>query len=208
MAATKKRAYSVYGVFATKYRTIPTEGKWLEAIGKPELGGSWMIYGAPKNGKTSLAMQVARYLSERYRVAYNSVEEGISLSFKKAMIREDMLDVKHNFVVYDKYSVQELTERLARRCSPEVVVIDSVQFMGITWSEYKSLKEKYPHKLFVYVSHIEGAKPEGQAAQRIWRDCNVYFRVEGFRAFPTGRYGGGMPFDIEPVRANEYWGMK
>jgi hypothetical protein len=32
--------------------------------------------------------------------------------------------------------------------------------------------------------------------------------VEGFRAFPVGRYGGGESIDVNERMAGEYWGLK
>lgn len=203
-----KRAYSVKNVMAASFRTVGTEGRWRESIGDPEFGGSWLVYGPPKNGKTSFAMMLARYLAKTRRVAYDSVEEGLSLSIRAALDRAGMDKAGRRFVVLDKEGAEELAERLSRRCSPDVVVVDSIQFLGLKWSEYKMLKERFPHKLFIYVSHIEGTVPEGSVARRIWRDSNVYFRVEGFRAFPTGRYGGGACIDIDEELANSYWGLK
>ena len=203
-----KRAYSVRNVMDAKFRSLPFEGQCLEAVGAPELGGSWLVYGAPKNGKTSLALQIAKYLCKFCTVAYDSVEEGLSLSMKAAIERTGMAEVSRRFILLDKENAEELTERLARRRSPDVVVVDSVQFMGLKWSEYKALKERFPNKLFIYVSHVEGGKPEGSTAQKIWRDANVYIRVEGFRGFPVGRYGGGASIDINEEKAAAYWGLK
>lgn len=203
-----KRAYSVQNVMDASFKEVKTSGEWYDAIGTPEFGGSWMIYGNTKNGKTSLALKLAHFLAESSRVAYDSVEEGLSLSFKDALKRARMGEVARRFILLDKEGVTELTERLSRRCSPDVVFIDSVQFLGLTWAEYKGLKARFPHKLFIYVSHVDGAKPEGVVAQRIWKDCNVYFRVEGFRAFPTSRYGGNEPIDVDKSLAESYWGLK
>ena len=62
-------------------------------------------------------------------------------------------------------------------------------------------------KQFIYVSHVDGKKPEGNVAKRIWRDANVAWRVEGFKAFPVGRYGGGEPIIVAEELAEEYWGI-
>ncbi|MBQ6100919.1 MAG: ATP-binding protein [Bacteroidales bacterium] len=204
----RKRAYSVKNVMDAKFRTLPFDGEWLSAVGTPELTGSWMIYGAPKNGKTTFAMMLAKYLTRFGRVAYDSVEEGLSQTIKMAMERVGMEEVGHRLILLDKEGVDELAERLARRKSPGIVVIDSVQFLGLNFSQYKRLKEQFPDKLFVYISHVDGRKPEGSTAQSIWRDANVYFNVEGYRAFPVGRYGGGKYIDVWPEQAAEYWGFE
>lgn len=204
-----KRAYSIRNVLDARFKTLDFDGEWLSAVGRPELGGSWMIYGAPKNGKTSLAMQLARYMTRFCRVAYDSVEEGLSLSIQNCVERTFGGEGNQRFLLLNKESVEELTERLSKRCcSPDVVVIDSVQFMGLRWEEYKQLKERFPHKLFIYISHVDGNLPEGRVARKIWRDADVYIRVEGFRGFPVGRYGGETPIDVYPERAAIYWDMQ
>ena len=87
-----KRAYSVQNVLDAKFNELPFEGIWLDAVGRPELTGTQIIYGPPKNGKTSFAMQYAKYLTNFGRVAYNSVEEGLSL-LQMAMGRTNMEEV-------------------------------------------------------------------------------------------------------------------
>lgn len=202
------QALSVNKVLNAKFHLLEMDGEWLSAIGKPELTGSWMIYGAPKNGKTTFAMMLAKNLSRFCRVAYDSVEEGLSQSIQMSMERVGMSEVGGRVVLLDKEPFGELVKRLNKQKSPDVVIIDSVQFMGLTFDEYKRLKTAFPDKLFVYVSHVSGRQPEGQVAKRIWRDANVYFRIEGHRAFPVSRYGGGNPIDVWKERAEEYWGLE
>ena len=202
-----KRALSVSNVASAKFKTLEFEGEWLRAVGKPELTGAWFIYGPPKNGKTTFAMMAVKYLSNFERCAYDSIEEGLSLSIQLAMERTDMDDVGGRVVLLDKMEISELIPYLKRHKSPNVVVIDSVQFAELTFAQYKRLKETFPGKLFIYVSHVEGRQPDGQVAKRIWRDSNVVFRVEGHRAFPVGRYGGGDYIDVWEERAEEYWGL-
>lgn len=200
-----KRAYSIYNVIGAKFRTLELEGEWKAAIGDPELTGSWFVYGAPKNGKTSFAMMLVKYLSRFRRVVYNSIEEGLSLSIRRAMERVDMLEVGGRVVLVKK-DFDELMGYLRQRKSPDIVVIDSVQFMELKFGQYKALKEAFPGKLVIYISHVEGRVPEGLTARKIWRDANVVFRIEGFKAFPVSRYGGGDDVVISEERAAAYWG--
>ena len=200
------RAYSIPNVLNTKFKTLEFTGEWLDAVGKPQPTGSWFIYGAPKNGKTSLAMMLAKYLTRFSRVAYNSVEEGLSLTIQMAIERAGVAEVGGRMVLLEKEGIDELVARLKKHKSPDVVVVDSVQFMDLTFEDYKRLKHTFPTKLFIYISHVKGRNPDGSTARRIWRDANVYFRVEGFRAFPVSRYGGGTPIDINAALASQYWG--
>jgi hypothetical protein len=204
-----KRAYSVDNVLQAKFNTLEFDGIWRDAVGCPELSGTWIVYGSVKNGKTSFTMMLAKYLTRFEIVAYNSVEEGLSLSMQESFKRTGMEEVKSRFLLLNKENQQELIIRLRRRKSPNVVIIDSLQFWEMTFKEYKELKEAFPNKLFIYISHATGnsekSTPDGNTALRIWRDANVSFRIEGFKAFPIGRYGGGKPVVINGERAVKYW---
>ena len=199
-----KRAYSVRNVLEAKFRTLELDGKWKDAIGSPELTGSWFIYGPPKSGKTSLAMQLVKCLSQFRRVAYNSIEEGLSLSIRNAMEREGMGE-KSTRMVLVKMEYEELSTWLTQPKSPDIVVIDSVQFMELKYSEYKKLKAMFPNKLFIFISHVDGVHPDGLAARKIMRDANVVFSVKVFKAFPISRYGGGIPIVISEKMAEGFW---
>jgi hypothetical protein len=200
-----KRAYSVHNVMTAKFATLPTSGVWRAAMGEPEPRGTWIIYGPPKNGKTSFAMMLAKYLTAWRRVAYNSREEGLSMSIRRAMERVDMAAVGSGLVLVDM-DIANLIEYLEKHKSPGVVIMDSIQFLDMKFSEYLKLKSSFSSKLFVYISHVEGNIPAGGVARRIWRDASVVFRIEGFKAFPTGRYGGGEAVTISEAHAGEYWG--
>ncbi|MDR3327075.1 MAG: hypothetical protein LBT04_02920 [Prevotellaceae bacterium] len=200
-----KRAYSVNNVLAAKFNTLEFDGVWRDAVGCPELSGTWIIYGTVKNGKTSFAMKLAKYLTKFEDVLYNSVEEGVSLSIREAFVRYDMQETYGRFNLLDKEEIGGLITRLNRKRSPNVIFIDTVQFWELTFKDYKRLKETFSNKLFIYVSHAAGNQPEGKVAIRIWRDANVAFRIEGFKAFPVGRYGGGEPLIISKELAKAYW---
>ncbi|HPX59606.1 MAG: hypothetical protein ACOXZH_00205 [Bacteroidales bacterium] len=199
------RAYSIANVLNARFHTLEFEGKWFDAVGCPELAGSWMIYGPPKNGKTTFAMQLAKYLCRFRRVAYNSQEEGLSKSIQMAMERVGMSEVGGRLVLLDKEPVDDLVARLSKHKSPDIIINDSLQFMELTFRQYKLLKAKFPKKLFIYISHIDGKQPDGNTAKKIWRDCSVYFRIEGYRAFPQSRFGGGTHIDVFEEKAKEYW---
>ncbi len=201
-----KRALSVRDILSSRFHTLPFEGLWREAVGEPELTGTWIVYGASKNGKTSFSMMLSKYLTTFARVAYNSVEEGLSETIKKAVERANMIEVSKRWLLLNKESKSTLEARLSKQRSPDIVFIDTVQFMELTFNEYKDLKERFRNKLFVYVSHVDGRQPAGSTAVKIMRDANVLFRVEGYKAFPVSRYGGGEPITIWEKGADEYWG--
>ncbi|MCL2290852.1 MAG: ATP-binding protein [Bacteroidetes bacterium] len=199
------RALTVHNIMTTNFNTLDFTGDWLAAVGKPELTGTWFIYGPPKNGKTSFAMMLAKYLSGFGNVLYNSIEEGLSLTIKMAIERTGLIDSK-GVLFLDKEDVNDLPKRLKKQRSADIIIIDSVQFAEMNFQQYKKLKHSFNDKLFVYISHVKGMNPDGNTARRIQRDANCVFRVEGHRAFPVSRYGGGEPIDVCPERAEKYWG--
>jgi hypothetical protein len=205
---TIRRALTVNEIRAYKAVTLDFEGAWLQSVGLPELTGSWLVWGNPANGKTRFALQLARYLAGFCRVAYNSLEEGLSLSMREAVINSGMADVARNFILLDKESVKDLKERLLKRRSPEVIIIDSLQYTGLSYTDYKILKDTFRNKLFIFVSHAEGKEPKGNVAKSVRYDAFVKIWVEGYKAFPQSRFGGGNEYVIWPAGAQKYWEYK
>ena len=113
-----KQALSISNVLNAKFRTINVSDEWRRVVGIPELTGTWMIYGAPKNGKTTFAMQLAKYLCGFGRVAYDSVEEGLSLTIQSTMERVRMDEVNGQCMLLDREPVADLIKRINVRSQP------------------------------------------------------------------------------------------
>jgi hypothetical protein len=202
-----KRAYNVHQIRQFRPTTLDFDGAWLAAIGKPERTGSWLIWGKSANGKTRFALQLARYLTNFGRVAYNSLEEGLSLTMQNAIAEVGFSDgkAKRNFNLLDKEPIEELRERLKKEKAPKMIIVDSVQYTGMTYTDYKQLRDENPGKLFIFISHADGSEPKGNVANSIKFDANVKIYVEGYRAMPQSRYGGGEHYDVWPLKSAEYW---
>ena len=183
------KAISNRDVAAARFETVPFEGEWLAAIGRPELRGSWLVFGQSGSGKTTFALQLARYLSRFARVAYNTLEQGLSLSFQSAWIRAGMEEAGSAIVVLDKEPLHQLRQRLAKRRSPQVVIIDSLTALpGFTRKDYLSLVGGFPGKLFVFLAHERKGLPDPAIAETVRRLSEVKIYVEGFRAHISSRY--------------------
>lgn len=182
------------------------EGDWEAAIGQPEMSGVWMIWGHSSNGKTNFALQLAKYLCQFGRVAYNSLEEGARESFKKAIDRHNMKKVNRKLIILDREPIDEMSERLLKRKSPRIVLVDSFQHAQLTYPQYTKLKTDHPEVLFIFISHADGRHPSGRTAKTVRYDADVKIWVEGFKAMASSRYGGGKPFVIWPEGAKDYWG--
>ena len=111
----------------------------------------------------------------------------------------------------DRESYSDLFDRLAKRQSPEIVIIDSINYLrGLRLSDYQLLSQRYRKKLFIIVAHEKGGEPKGALAQAIRYDADVKIRVEGYRAMVTSRYAtaevGGQDYIIWDKGAEGYWG--
>lgn len=206
------RAISNKNVLTAKFEVAEFDGAFLASFGKPELRGAWIIYGGSGSGKTSFVMQVCKYLTRFRRVAYDSLEQGLSLSLQKAWERVGMEEVGNRIILLNKESLKDLRLRLSKKQSPDVVVVDSVHYwLGLKMSDYINLRNDFPDKLFIFVSHEKGGQPDGKLAQKIRYDSDIKIRVEGYKAFVTTRYEvaergeGGADFVIWEQGANDYW---
>lgn len=77
------RAISNKNVLQAKFDVADFDGAFLASFGRPELRGEWLIYGGSGCGKTTFVMQLCKYLTRFRRVAYNSLEQGLSLSLQR-----------------------------------------------------------------------------------------------------------------------------
>ena len=208
------RAISNKNVLAAQFETADFDGPFLASFGRPELRGAWIIWGTSGSGKTTFTLQLCKYLAGFRRVAYNSLEQGLSLSLQRAWERVEMAEAGSNIILLNKETLPELRARLSKRKSPEIIVIDSVQYLTKFYvQQFNELKEDFPDKLFIFISQADkaGKDPAGSVAKHIRYDADIKIRVEGYKAFVTTRYEdptkgeGGADFIIWQQGANDYW---
>lgn len=204
---TMGRALTVKEVLNKKRQTFPFDGKWADAFGQPERTGVWFIWGRSGNGKTSFVMQLIAELCKYDRVAFDSMEEGDSLSMRQKLVRHGLSKVGSRFHLLNAEPMTELKERLARRKSYNIIVIDSFQYTQMSYRDYIQFKEQNKDKLIVFISHAKGSLPRGSAAEGVMYDATLKIWVEGFKAFSKGRFIGQTgEFIIWDEGAERYWG--
>lgn len=189
-----KRAVSVSEILGKKFIELQLPPEFEKLLGKPEMSGVWIIWGESFNGKTAFSMQLAKALTKSGKVFYNTLEEGARKSMQNAVITQNMQEVQRRFLIGNRESIEDLKERLRRKKSADIIFIDSLQYTGLNKKEYKLLKEEFPNKLFIFISHADGKNPEGSLAKFVKYDADVKIRVEGYRAMCLSRLGG----DKEP----------
>lgn len=200
-----KRAIPVNEFLKTKKNTIDFEGPFFGAFDRPEDRGVWFIWGNSGNGKTRFALQLAKYLTQWYKVAYNSLEEGDSLTMQKAF-REVGMEEVGNRIVLIQEPMEDLDKRLKARRSPDCVVIDSFQYTQMSYKKYIEFKEKHPSKLLIFTSQAEGKQPSGRSAKSVMYDASLKIWIEGYRAVSKGRFIGKEPYyTVWHEGAQRYW---
>lgn len=209
------RAISNRNILDAKFETAAFTGEWLASFGRPSLCGCWMIYGGSGTGKTTFILRLCKYLTLFRKVAYDSLEQGFSLSMQMAWKRVHMEEVGDQIVLLDKEQLRQLKDRLTKRKSADVIVIDSVKYMsGFKMSDLTSLINMFPHKLFIIVTHEQNGEPDGAISRAIKFHADIKIRTEGYKAFVTTRFEdaehgeGGADFTIWEKGANEYWAEK
>ena len=203
-----KQSISASRALSVRNRVLEVPDEWEGCLGK-EIArhGVVFFWGNSGNGKSSAVMAFAKMLSGFGRVLYVSKEEGYSLSFQHTLARFSMADCGASLQVIDQEDLESLTERLSKPRSPEFIVIDSVQTMGMTYRDYRALKERFRSKLFILVSQVDGKQPDGRPARKMMYDADLKIWVEGYTAFSKGRFIGETGKYIVWARgAAEYWG--
>jgi len=200
------RALSVSDVYMLERATYRLSERWHEAFGEIDRTGVWLIWGKSGSGKTSFVLELCKELARFGRVAYDSLEEGDSLTMKNAFIRAGMMDVARRVVLLNRESMADLHERLSRPKSPDIVVIDSFQYTRMRYAEYQRFKEAHADKLIIFISHATGDKPKGQAADAVMYDATQKILVKGYVAISKGRFKPGGRYVIWDEGARRVWG--
>jgi hypothetical protein len=202
-----KRSLSAVQALAVRNRTLEVSPEWQGCLGeKIARHGIVFIWGNSGNGKSSAVMAFAKMLASNGKVLYVSKEEGYSLSFQNTLRRYTMQECGAAFQVIDKETVDGLIERLAKPKSPEFVIIDSVQAIGLSSRQYKDLRERFRSKLLVLVSQADGKRPAGRPAVNMMYDADLKIWVEGHIAFSKGRFmGETKEFVTWEEGALRYW---
>ena len=199
------RTLSAKQVLTIKFDTIRLGGGWDECVGEIETTGIWFIWGNSGNGKTSAVVSLCKELSAFGKVLYNSREEGVSLTMQNTLRRYGMGELGSRFQLANM-SLQELDEKISQQRSPKFVILDSFQFMGLTYKDFRAFCEKHKNKMLIFVSRTRGRQPEGRAAISAMYDASCKIWVEGYKAFSKGRFVGTTgEMTIWDEGAKKYW---
>lgn len=174
------------------------DGEWLDSFGLIEKNFKMSVTGESGGGKTELVVQFIKELCLKFntKADYFSYEQGHSKSLQSAIQRNNMEEVKGKVMFITGGTFDQLLERLKRRASARIVVIDSQDYSELSTKQYKELVKLFPRKSFIVVSWAKKGKPKNQASRDIEYMSCIKVVVENFKAFPRSRFGGNKPFVI------------
>lgn len=203
------RGISVKTLLEKKYKTFEFKGEYEPYLGTPEKGGCWIIYGPEKNGKTLLALKMAKYLSEYDKVRYVSAEEGTGKEFQENAARAGLDEKVTNLIFTDYEPLEELEIVLQNRKGPKVVFIDNITVYNdeLKNGELRRLLKKYEHITFIFLAHEEKKEPYTATAKLCKKLAKIIIRIEGLTAFISGRVPGGN-YQILETKSDLYHGTQ
>ena len=138
-----------------RFKSLAFTGFWKELIGEPEQNFKVLCYGPEKSGKSTLVIKLANYLAENFgKCLYNSHEEGHSKTFQDRIERNNI--GSENLFIGHKVSFEDMMSESFRKKYYKFVVIDSLQYMKLTYEQYKQLTERYRNMSFIFISQMNG----------------------------------------------------
>ncbi len=173
-----------------KFSCIQLTGKWRKLIGLPQSDAKIMFYGKPGNGKSTLAIQFAAYVSRTlgYKTLYVTAEEGFSYTFQEKLQRLNAANPNLTITGEFPYDVSPY----------KFIFIDSVNYAGMTPEDVRNLPQG---KFYVYVFQTTKSG-QFRGSQEYLHDVDAEIRVEQMKAQAgKNRFGGYEEIDVLPPRA-------
>jgi predicted ATP-dependent serine protease len=180
----------------TKHEVMPFSGVWRDCFGNPQMSGSWIIYGTSGSGKTSFALQLAKYLTRFRRVLYWSIEQGNTPSFQKSWKREGMDECRTDIIMADEDETFKSVEKsMNQRYGRGVLIIDSLtplRAQQFSIKNYEAFRKRMKGKLLIFISHEKHGIPDTKVGDYILKLSDLKMRVEGFKVSTITRSGKGL----------------
>lgn len=200
------RPKTINSIYNMSFTTLPFTGIWREVFGEPEDNGAWLLYGTEKQGKTTLALMLAKYLCTFKEVLYISGEEGFSKNIQETCMRVN-IPAKSAIRISEYVPIVKLEEKLHQRRSPSIIILDNFTIYSdeLTYGRLNKLLKDFPDKLFVCIAHEEKGLPYTSSAKLCAKLAKVKIHIKGLAAFVEGRCPGGH-IVINEEKAQLYWG--
>jgi len=174
------------------YYILELQSLWKKGIGNVSAPFHLLFWGEKGSGKSTLLINFAKYLAKQHKlkVLYVAKEEGTSYTLQEKIKR-----LKAN--VDNLYFTENLPDNKTLK-SFDVLLIDSINSIGMTSEQLEDLKQKHPELstvvlLMAYKSGdtYKGNSDFGHNAQAVFKVYNGKWRAE------KNRFGGSDEVDIQ-----------
>lgn len=163
---------------------VPTynfNGRWQGLFNHPSKGFSALVYGQPKSGKSTMAIDFAGYLARNFgKVLYASIEEGgrgtLDERINRLGVGNPNMDISNNLP--------------ADLSAYDFIITDSVSRGNLDLSQMQQLKADWPDKNFIFLFHTtKDGLPRG--TNQFLHEVDVLVNVKDGVATADGRFGPG-----------------
>jgi len=186
LSGVKKKIINSNDLRGMDFNTTEFEGNWGKSIGKKvELPFSMMIYGKGGSGKSSYAIQFARFLSKQLnkKVLYIADEEKVGYLLNDKLERFNA----HNNNLKLSDSAKDVESDFNKF---DFVFFDSVTNMGLQPAAFEKYKQNNPHTSFVAI--LQATKEGTFRGSNEWEhlvDVKIKFE-NGISYTEKSRFGG------------------
>jgi hypothetical protein len=194
-ATNSEKIINSYDLKKMDFKILDFRDKWNAFFGYPSVTFHCIIHGLPGEGKSTFAIQFAKYLAENIgRVVYISGEEGITKTLKDKFMNND--GISRYLDIADLRTFDDIIKNI----QPEVynfIFIDSLDNMRIDAEKMKKIRERYKNSALITISQsTKDGKIRG--SQELVHDCDIAVMVEnGIAKTNKNRFKErGMEFSV------------
>ena len=186
------KALSVKQAFSIVFKLFEFTGLWLQ-LWKTGNHRFWYLGGGEKNGKSTFAMMLAKYLTTFGKVLYISAEEGLSKDIIAAMKFAGLSDKDKKFHIIDYEPWEQLQARFSSRKCAKIIFIDNSTIYRdeITRKMVSELKQNHPNKLIIMVCHEVKGLPDNALATTWRKLAKIIIQAEGTKSHYFRQMSGG-----------------
>lgn len=195
-----KRTIGIKSLSERKFESIDLPPEWMVHLGEDIVKRfDLCVTGDAGHGKSTYVLKLCKVLSRFGKVFYNSAEQGFSQTLKTNIKIVDLTAQSGRIMFGDRLSFEELKAKLKTKtfhCS--YLVIDSRDYMSLTFKQFQELKELRPKTMGIIVVCWSngGSRPTSTDGGAIHYACDIKVHVEDFAAYASTRFGASEPYVI------------
>lgn len=182
------------------FKPIPMDQVWIDTFGELEEGFSMAVWGSTGQGKTTLVLTWLKHLSETGKVYYNSHEQGMVGSLRKAAHRLGVLDLPSEKWIWGNMDSVDEMEKKVKNNGARYIVVDSRDSINLTvdkWLKMHKQNQKYKNKKsIIVICWGKNEDPKSEHSKGIAFLSDVKVAVYNHATDVNSRFGPTKPYHI------------